>query len=455
MGGYMQSELSFSTRDEFSRKPIAEKLINLLESDIDLSPIVINGDWGTGKTEFCLKTIQEMKGSNEKLKCVYIDAFNADSSDEPILTLIAAIVSLFPDKEDKKSIIKKAIPVIKYASKVLLNASTTLILKENVEKLGEDLSEALKDQTATAIDATIDNLLDTHEKSTENVSALRSILESLARDNPVIVFVDELDRCRPNYALKMIESIKHIFDIKNVKFVLVTNIEQLSSSISKVYGESINATRYLEKFIGFKINLLEYHKKYDERMYSNSISYFSYLVKGNQNLKILSTPGYEGFISYLIKERQFSLRDVEKLFKYLKIYQHTSNSSIEENSAFVLVIYKILGVFIYMLNDNLRNRIITGHYTCEDILSAIGIEKNSFDKIYSEQVNHIANAIVFPLLKGAYDYAIYRANNVELINLLEKKWNSARDRIRSDYMFFEDEEAMEMIKDTLYKLMLL
>ncbi|EPG2135069.1 KAP family P-loop NTPase fold protein, partial [Providencia stuartii] len=214
----MQSELSFSTRDEFSRKPIAEKLINLLNSDIDLSPIVINGDWGTGKTEFCLKTIQEMKVSNEEIKCVYIDAFNADSSDEPILTLIAAIVSLFPDKEDKKSIINKAIPVIKYVSKVFLNASTTLILKENAEKLGEDLSDALKDQTATAIDATIDNLLDTHEKSTENINALRSILESLAFDSPVIVFIDELDRCRPNYALKMIESIKHIFNIKNVKF---------------------------------------------------------------------------------------------------------------------------------------------------------------------------------------------------------------------------------------------
>lgn len=451
----MQAELSFSTRDEFSRKPIAEKLIDLLESDIDLSPIVINGDWGTGKTEFCLKTIQEMKGSNEKLKCVYIDAFNADSSDEPILTLIAAIVSLFPDKEDKKSIINKAIPVIKYASKVLLNASTTLILKENAEKLGEDLSEALKDQTATAIDATIDNLLDTHEKSTENISALRSILESLARDNPVIIFIDELDRCRPNYALKMIESIKHIFDVNNVKFVLITNLKQLISSINKLYGDSINADKYLDKFIGFKIDLLEYHKKHDERMYDNSIVYFNSLFNGNERLKVLSTPGYEGFISYLIKERQLSLRDVERFFKYLIVYQHASDNSIEQESAFGIVIYKILGVFIFMLSDSLRNRVISGNYTCEDMLSVIGIKKDNLDKIYLEQVNHIANAIVFPILKDAHDYAIFRLNNVNLINLLENKWASGRNRIMHDSMSFEDKEAIEIIKDTLYKLMLL
>ncbi|WP_244572458.1 P-loop NTPase fold protein, partial [Escherichia coli] len=51
----MPIEYTFDYRDEFLRKPIAEKLIALLNSDINLSPLVIDGGWGTGKTEFCKK----------------------------------------------------------------------------------------------------------------------------------------------------------------------------------------------------------------------------------------------------------------------------------------------------------------------------------------------------------------------------------------------------------------
>ena len=52
--------LTFDKRDEFNRKPIAEKIITLLESDIDVSPLLIDGDWGTGKSEFCQKLINLM-----------------------------------------------------------------------------------------------------------------------------------------------------------------------------------------------------------------------------------------------------------------------------------------------------------------------------------------------------------------------------------------------------------
>ena len=48
-------ELTFGSRDEFTRKPIAEKIIKLLESNIDVSPLIIDGKWGTSKTEFCFK----------------------------------------------------------------------------------------------------------------------------------------------------------------------------------------------------------------------------------------------------------------------------------------------------------------------------------------------------------------------------------------------------------------
>lgn len=52
----MNDCITFDDRDEFERKPFAEKLIRLIEEDVDVFPLAINGEWGTGKTEFCKKS---------------------------------------------------------------------------------------------------------------------------------------------------------------------------------------------------------------------------------------------------------------------------------------------------------------------------------------------------------------------------------------------------------------
>ena len=83
---------TFVTQDEFKRKPIAENIIRLLTSDIDLSPMVIDGGWGTGKTEFCQKLIRLMQEQHPDYRPVYIDAFRSDHSGEPLLALLAEII---------------------------------------------------------------------------------------------------------------------------------------------------------------------------------------------------------------------------------------------------------------------------------------------------------------------------------------------------------------------------
>ena len=94
------SRLTFDNRDDFNRKPIAEKINTLLESDIDVSPMVIDGGWGSGKTEFChkLKNLIDSDGKH----IIYIDAFKADHVDEPLLTVLAAVVAKVPDNEKEK-----------------------------------------------------------------------------------------------------------------------------------------------------------------------------------------------------------------------------------------------------------------------------------------------------------------------------------------------------------------
>lgn len=105
--------LTFDARDEFSRKPIAEKIIRLLNSDIDVSPLIIDGKWGTGKTEFCfkLKNLIEDDSSND-YKVGYVNAFQADHANEPLLTLIAEVAGFYGEDDDKRKALSRTLSPI-------------------------------------------------------------------------------------------------------------------------------------------------------------------------------------------------------------------------------------------------------------------------------------------------------------------------------------------------------
>ncbi|MDO6804915.1 P-loop NTPase fold protein, partial [Wenyingzhuangia sp. 1_MG-2023] len=82
-----------------------------------------------------------------------------------------------------------------------------------------------------------------------------TLADQVTADSPIVIFIDELDRCRPDFAVQMLEVIKHTFDVVNVKFVLVTNTKQLRAAINHRYGPLVDAQRYLDKFLKFSVRL--------------------------------------------------------------------------------------------------------------------------------------------------------------------------------------------------------
>jgi len=69
------------------------------------------------------------------------------------------------------------------------------------------------------------------------------------------IFVDELDRCRPDFAIAYLEVIKHLFDIKGVVFVLAVDVGQLESAAKSVFGAELNFQEYFRKFVHRSISL--------------------------------------------------------------------------------------------------------------------------------------------------------------------------------------------------------
>ena len=386
-------EKTFATHDEFNRKPIAENIIRLLTSDIDLSPMVIDGGWGTGKTEFCQKLIRLMQEQHRDYRPVYIDAFRSDHSGEPLLALLAEIIKACtpPEDSDKKRIekhndrIRKIAKAAGFLMKTVAKAAVGHVLKQNTDDLAEELQQIMNDdqdadslaETVTdaaatiashTIDATVEALLKEQIEAEKNLETLKACLKELAADKPIILFIDELDRCRPDYAVDMLEVIKHVFDIENVKVVLVTNTKQLCAAINHRYGAEVDAQKYLDKFLKYSFALPEkvVAQTEQDRVWV-SIHHFEQLIKGRDIGGVLFS-GHRVMecINEMIKRNNLSLRETERLVRFLEIYHSLSHGFGVRNELPTLWL-RVVGVFIFcfypsLMDDINKNRTNAGEF---------------------------------------------------------------------------------------------
>lgn len=341
---------SFNIRDEYQRKKIAENLKTLLDASIDISPVVIDGAWGTGKTEFSLKLKNYLSSEITDSFIIYLDAFEEDHCDDPLLSITAAIAKNLPKKK-KESFVKAAIPAVKFGAKTALKAGVAWVVRENATTVISDFESEIKDATNSLIDNTIEKLLDEHIHAEENIRNLRLKIEEIAQKNKIVIIIDELDRCRPNFAINLLEKIKHIFNVHNVSFILIANIDQLMASINHVYGSAVNSRSYLDKFIKFTVSFPDtFDDEYNQSIHT-SLVHWNTLLEVNVELT-KSLGSFSEQIKELITAKPLSLREVESLFRHFEIYQKLSGNSINADKSLISNIVKMIGVYIYCFAQN-------------------------------------------------------------------------------------------------------
>lgn len=383
---------SFELRDEFNRRPVAEKIIQLLTSNIQLSPMIIDGVWGSGKTEFTIKLIDLLDSGDSGLNAIYLDAFRSEHANNPILSLLASIVKSLPQTE-QPSTIKRIAPTLNIIGKTLGKAAVNWALKQDATAIAGDYEEQIKEVSDSLIDHTAEKMLESFVKEEEDLKALQSILEKLTEEKPLVIFIDELDRCRPDYAVSMLESIKHVFDIDELQFVLVTNTEQLKATINHTYGVGVDAQRYLDKFISFKVTLPTQVKEGID-LEDNSVNHFRQLITEsgilNQTTLKNLTHGHVWTLGYLIKSHDRSLREVETLIRYLEIY-HTLCEGLKDNTVFGYSLFRVIGIYLYTFETKLADDIVAQKFDGNELLRLFGVSE--IDELDSEKFEHDLNLV--------------------------------------------------------------
>ena len=235
--------------DRFEREPYAQSLRSLALSCAETGCVLsVNGGWGVGKTTFIKMWGQYMRNAGHPVIC--FNAWKSDFSEDPIVPMLAELSKL--NSEDD-TFAKCISPVLSIVAESICQK----VLGVSAEKIDEEFSG----------DKLIRNYLIQKEKFDAFRSELSEYVANIGeRELPVIFIIDELDRCNPSYAVKVLEHIKHIFDVPNIFFVLVINKEQLEYAVKGYYGsETIDAANYLRRFIDVEYNMppLPMHKACD------------------------------------------------------------------------------------------------------------------------------------------------------------------------------------------------
>lgn len=254
------SDLEPFANDALSRKPIIENLTAFLSSFRTQSFVLgIHGSWGTGKTTLLDMWMKYLHAKN--IRFIYFNAWENDFADNPFSALLSEFTKLQSEAGVEKSVLLKAWKgVKKHGGTILKRAAGNLIKSTTAGAL--DLNSDAESAIGGLAEKITEHAIQVCEESKKSIAAFREKLEeyvcaSDADKTPVFYFVDELDRCRPTFALTVLERIKHLMNVPGIVFVFAWDREQLNATIKTVYGSQSDPSGYLLRFIDLEYELPE------------------------------------------------------------------------------------------------------------------------------------------------------------------------------------------------------
>lgn len=335
--GYIDNILDRNTYIHF----FISMLLNIEKGGV----IAIDSEWGSGKTYFVhqVKWLLDSTSKNidnevetilnstfprleniigNKYKVFYYDAWKNDKSNNPFFTLLRSMILTFGGidyfKEEMgfiKSLLKGASHIVKGVTPI----DVELVFKGTKELCGiNDTDHFSELEFIEQMDSQVNSFLDYICKG---------------QYDKLVIFIDELDRCKPSFAVELLEIIKHYFNNDKVIFVLSTNLSEFQHCIKQYYGEGFNGWKYLDRFIDLRltvptISIEDYYKYLWQKTGTDRIDDIS-----------IACAKYFGF----------NLRDIQRYNQQVNIAFHSYINTIYQNNGFSEELDSLNAVFTPIL----------------------------------------------------------------------------------------------------------
>ena len=341
----------FKDTDLFGYRTFGEHLANIVKALTGPSVIALDGAWGSGKSVFVRQWAGLLR--NEEVPVVLFDAHKHDHDQDAFFAIASEVCAQAPDRsaDKKKSLLESVGAVADTFGSIAANVAL-LLATGGVIKLGD--LDAPADGEGPGF---WERRIESAQNYEDAVRRLRKELGALATgDAPLVVIVDELDRCRPTFALSVLDRVKHLFDAEGVCFVLVGDYSQLRRLVADQYGmPKKHAIRYLDKYFHLSFRLpVTCATPSIEKVEVAGSRYFRYLWKEVGLSESTTIGDYYGSETWtpgvhaLIDVRGMSLRSVERFVTNLALfYSATRHHGLPMELVVGLSIMRVLNPALY------------------------------------------------------------------------------------------------------------
>lgn len=380
--------------DVLERKQCADLLTNLIKNTSYSVVISLNGSWGSGKTFFLKRWHASL--IKENIHAIYYNAWEDDFVDDPLIALTGTLCERLKDISEVNVINK-----IKGSLPLLRKIASNIIEKRMEESLAINISDLISyNQYA----------IDRYTDCKKDISSFKNNLHELThllKSKPLVFIIDELDRCKPTYAIQLLERIKHIFSVDNVVFVLGIDRVQLGHSLKCVYGNEMDVDGYLRRLFDYEFimrtNKYESFFKAAWNRY-NFDTYFNLIKKDGRNNNFYNDIQEYMFVSCRLM--QLTLRQQEYAIRLLSIVLR-NNLIYYPSLITILIAIKAKGGKLYedFIENKINTKDIVDHF---DYISII--------KEYDTDHIRMMNVISGCLYHCRYDSSVDIKNKVNYPN---------------------------------------
>lgn len=268
--------------DKLERKEFVDKIINFVNefsNDKNLT-CLLNGQFGSGKSTV-LNFLKQQIESEGRYNCLLYNVWKNNFFDNPLIPLLDCFNGL-----RTKKIKAGAVKIIKNFNKIILS---TFAKAHSVDLTSLVVNENIFDEFNAYKNAIIDYK--------------KLLKEAACKEKKIVMLVDELDRCLPEYQIKVLETIYHLLDIPNLIIIIAIDKNQLHETIKQKLGENLNIYGYLTKFIDHDFELPS----------QNDLTYITSLITINNQEEVIST------CIGMYNKAGFAVRDSEKAIRELNL----------------------------------------------------------------------------------------------------------------------------------------
>lgn len=405
---------------KLEREQYAKVLTDIVKIYADGFVLAINNEWGTGKTTFVKMWQQHLE--NDGFKTIYFNAWENDFDNNPLVAIMSELKTLTNSKTKAvfKSVVEKGAVLTKNVLPALLKA----LAKKYVDT--EVLLDAIENATKGATEIFEEEIKEYAHKK-KSIGDFRKELEKFIAktedDNPLVFIIDELDRCRPPYAVEVLEQMKHFFSVPGIVFVLSIDKNHLASAVRGFYGsENINTDEYLRRFIDLEYSIpAPSNETFCKYLYTYYCFDEFFSLPNRRNTNELRSEGelFLKIAEILFSKNKATLRQQEKIFGLSRLILKSFN---EQSYTFSHLLFFL--VFTKTLNNDLYRKIESQSLTLQQLCDAF--------------------ADAMP--KNIESY--YNINIIYVQALLLHFYNNSHEHRSREKLFVKDAEGIETISIT-------